>query len=346
MTKICICGHFGGDKDFYDGQTIKTKTIYKALIEEYGKKKVNKIDTYKWKKNPIRFFIRCVKDMKNTENMIVMPAQNGVKVFIPLFVFLNRFYHKKIFYIVIGGWLPELLEKRKKLAKSLKKIDKIFVETQLMKKRLKELGINNTEILLNFKNLNPIKIEEINTNNHKPLKLCIFSRIIKEKGIEDAIKVVTKINGLMEKPKCILDLYGQIEKKYEIELKEILKSTSTYIEYKGIIDSESSVNVLKNYDILLFPTKFSTEGLPGTLIDAYCAGLPIISSNWNSAREFIIPNETGLIYNFNDIEDFEKKLDYIIKNSNLILDMKKKSIEFYRIFKKENAIVPLLKELV
>ena len=38
MHKITICGHFGGNEKFLDGQTIKTKNIYLALLEKYGEK--------------------------------------------------------------------------------------------------------------------------------------------------------------------------------------------------------------------------------------------------------------------------------------------------------------------
>ena len=46
------------------------------------------------------------------EHVVILPAQNGVKVFIPLFVFLKNF-RKKLHYIVIGGWLPNFIEKKK-----------------------------------------------------------------------------------------------------------------------------------------------------------------------------------------------------------------------------------------
>ena len=38
------------------------------------------------------------------------------------------------------------------------------------------------------------------------------------------------------------------------------------------MDSEKTVKTLENYYLLLFPTKFRTEGIPGTIIDALSAG--------------------------------------------------------------------------
>lgn len=93
--KLSVCGHFGGNNNFCDGQTVKTKNIYQALCEYYGEEKINKIDTYNWKKHPISFLYECINGMKNSQNMIILPAQNGVKVFVPLFLIINKFYKRK-----------------------------------------------------------------------------------------------------------------------------------------------------------------------------------------------------------------------------------------------------------
>ena len=161
MHKITICGHFGGNEKFLDGQTIKTKNIYLALLEKYGEKEINRIDTYHWKKQPIIFLKRCLKGIKESKNIIILPAQNGVRVFIPLFLLINKLYKRRIFYIVIGGWLPEFLENRKGLLEKVKKLDKVFVETNKMKRQLANLEIKNVEILVNFKNITPLKEEEL-----------------------------------------------------------------------------------------------------------------------------------------------------------------------------------------
>ena len=115
MYKISICGHFGGENQCYDGQTVKTQNIYEALKAYYGETEINKLDTYQWKKRPIVFLVRCIEAMKHSKNIIILPANNGVKVFVPLFTFLKKFFDTKIFYIVIGGWLPELLKEKKSL---------------------------------------------------------------------------------------------------------------------------------------------------------------------------------------------------------------------------------------
>ena len=344
MYKIMICGHFGGRQNFLDGQTIKTKNIYEKLTNIYNKNEILCLDTYKWKKHPISFFEKCVEGIKNSKNIIILPAQNGVRVFIPLFLLINKLYKRKIFYIVIGGWLPEFLETRKGLLKKVKKLDKVFVETNNMKKKLEKIDVKNVEILVNFKNITPLKEEELVFNYNKPYKLCTFSRVMKEKGIEDAIQVVKNINEESNEIVYELDVYGQIDEGYKDNFTKIINTSPEYIQYKGCIDAEKSVDTLKNYYLLLFPTKFKTEGIPGTIIDALSAGVPIIASRWDNADEIISEGKNGLIYKFNDLVDFCEKLK-IMLNCQKVFIMKKNCVEYAKNFDGNVAIETLTNEL-
>lgn len=324
--KITICGHFGGNKEFYDGQTVKTKNIYLALLDKYKKENINIIDTYGWKKQPIKFLIKCINGIKKSENIIILPARNGVKAFIPIFLFINKLYKRKIFYIVIGGWLFELLTNRKRLTKKIKKLDKVFVETNNMKENLSILGIDNVEVLVNFKNIKPIENDKLNFNHTEPYRLCTFSRVMKEKGIEDAIEVVKKINEESRKEVYQLDIYGAIDNNYKEEFENVMKKAPEYVQYRGCIDSNKSIEILKEYYLLLFPTRFNTEGIPGTIIDALAAGIPIVASNWENAREIIEEGRNSLIFEINNTSEFYEKLKEALDYEK-IFEMKSKCIE-------------------
>lgn len=344
MYKILICGHFGRNENFLDGQTIKTKNIYLALLGKYGEKEINKIDTYQWKKHPISFLKKCIDGIKDSKNIIILPAQNGVRVFIPLFLLINKLYKRKIFYIVIGGWLPEFLETRKGLLKKVKKLDKVFVETNNMKKKLEKLDVKNVEILVNFKNITPLKEEELNLDYSKPYKVCTFSRVMKEKGIEDAIQVVKNINEDVNEIIYKLDIYGAIDKNYKNRFEEIMKEVPNYIQYKGCIDSNKSVDMLKGYYLLLFPTYYSGEGMAGTLIDAQMAGVPVVASDWRYNNEIIVDKINGYLYETHNLEEFEKVLKKI--NSSDIKDIKKNCLKYAKKFDSNVAIETLTNELI
>lgn len=328
MPKILMCGHFANWKESFDGQTIKTINLYKELSQKYGKENIIISDTYFIKRNPFKFILNLRHNVKKVDNVIILPAQRGIKVIAPLLNFLNRKKNFKIHYVVIGGWLPDVTANNKKLEKNLKKIDYIYVETTNTIKRLKKMGFSNLCQMNNFKSLSVSK-KNYNFNNQR-LNCCIFSRIEYLKGINDAIDAINEVN-LKSNKKIYLDLYGKIKDEYKEELQSKINN-SKYVSYKGIINSDKSVETIENYDLLLFPTLYYTEGIPGTIIDSYFAGVPILSSRWENFADVIDENNTGLGYEFKNREELEKKLIEILNGEHNLKRMsancKEKAINY------------------
>ena len=124
--KVTIVGHFAYGRNFLDGQTVKTHTLTAAFRKKYGDAEVCTIDTYGIKKKIFALPFILIKALRNSTNVIILPAHNGVKIIVPLLHFLNKFYHRKLHYSVIGGWLPSFLDGKVKLEKALKLADMIF----------------------------------------------------------------------------------------------------------------------------------------------------------------------------------------------------------------------------
>ncbi len=299
--KAVIIGHFGGNKQFYDGQTVKTKIIAKELENRLGQENVRGIDTYGGKKIFFSLLLKVFKAAKKDVNFVMLPAHNGVKIFSPILLVLKRIFKVHIHYAVIGGWLPTLLKERKGLAKTLSRFDNIFVETNTMKAALEAQGFNNVILMPNCKELTPLSKEQL-IYSLKPYKLCTFSRVMKEKGIEDAVKAVMEINQKYEATVYTLDIYGPVDPEQETWFDELQKSFAEYVKYAGVVPFDKSVDVLKGYYALLFPTRFYTEGVPGTIIDAYAAGVPVISAKWQSFNDVIDENVTGIGYEFENVK--------------------------------------------
>lgn len=340
---VCIIGHFGFAKNLLNGQTVKTKIITKELEKQLGKEEVLKIDTHGGKKKMLQLIFQLPVTMKNVKNIIMMPAHNGIRFFAPLLVFFNSFFHIKLHYVVIGGWLPEFLENKKRLQKNLKKFDGIYVETNTMKVNMEKQGFSNIYILPNCKELKILKENELVYATSKPFKLCTFSRVMKEKGIEDAVNAVEEINKKYDETIFTLDIYGQID-TMQTEWFESLQSRFLKdVSYKGLVPFDKSTDVLKNYYALLFPTYYEGEGFAGTLIDAMAAGVPIIASDWRYNSEIVQDNRTGFL--IKNSESLHEKLEFIKSNITLVNDMKKICIEEAKEYLPNIAMNKLIKKL-
>lgn len=344
-ARVAVIGHFAFGKECFDGQTVKTKIITNELSKQLGRDEVIKIDTAGGKSTLLKAPFQSWKSLKKTQNVIIFPAHNGVRVYVPLLSFFRKFFkNRKLHYVVIGGWLPEFLKTRKSLAKKLKRFDEIYVETNTMKRALEEQGFTNIVVMPNCKDLKILKPEELVYPTGEPYKLCTFSRVMKEKGIEDAVNAVKVINEEAGRIVYTLDIYGQIDSGQAQWFENLQTTFPDYINYRGIVDYDKSVEVLKNYFALLFPTRFYTEGIPGTIIDAYAAGIPVIASKWESYSD-IINDRTGIGYDFDSENGLTENLLQAANITTIIFDKKTQCLTEAESYKPENIVRILIERI-
>lgn len=293
MKLVAICGHFGFGKDLSNGQTIKTCVLCEAMKYLLGEESVTTVDTHGGAKRVPGMILDTYKACKKSKNIIILPAYKGLMLFAPMCAFYNLIFHRKLYYVVVGGWLSEFLKRHHWLKRALMRFDGIFVETKAMRTALEQMGFTNVEILPNCKSLPILREEELPDISQLPYKLCTFSRVMKEKGIEIAMNAVQMANRKIGAPAFTLDIYGPIWKTYAEEFPKVLASVPSYITYKGEVPFDKSTDALKDYTALLFPTYYEGEGFAGTLIDAMAAGVPVLASDWKYNAEIVKSGATG-----------------------------------------------------
>lgn len=124
-----------------------------------------------------------------------------------------------------------------------------------------------------------------------------------------------------------------------------MKKSPSYITYGGTVDFNKSVEVLQNYFALVFPTRFFTEGIPGTILDAYAAGIPVICSRWESFEDVVDDAVTGYGYEFGNYAELEYILEMIGNNPQMIVDLKKNCIRKSVEYQPDKAIYPLIRRI-
>ena len=345
MIKIGIIGHVSKNHKSVNGQTIKTKTIIDSLVEEYGASQVKIVSTSNWKKKNFLLLVQILCLIILSKNIIIMPANSGIKIIPKIVVIFGKFFNKKLHYIVIGGWLPEYVKLNIKSSKYLRKFHYIYVETYEMKLLLANIGFDNIVYMPNFKRIEPLKFEELQMNYFPPYNLCFFSRIIREKGIFDAIDAVRKVNDYHKSVLFKLDIYGPIDNEILNEFENVIRGKEEYISYNGIVNYEKTQLYIKNYLYLLFPTYYQGEGFPGTLIDAFFSGVPVIASNWKYNSEIVKNRYSGFIYDRNNRELCDVLVESVA-DMDLISEMKKNCISEANKFTAKSVIATLTERLI
>lgn len=339
MKKISVIGHFAFGENLLNGQTVKTKIVTEELCRQLGEEQVMKIDTHGGFKNLIKAPFQVFTALRESKNVIIFPAHNGLRIYAPLLAFLKPFFRgRRIHYAVIGAWLGEFIKSRRLLLKCLKSFDGIYAETDTLKRSLEKSGLTNVKVVPNCKQLNILESEALQGVAVPPLRLCTFSRVMKEKGIQTAAEVVEKVNKELGFTAYTLDIFGQIESGQEEWFVNLREKLPDFISYQGFVDADRSVEVLKDYFALLFPTHFYTEGIPGTVIDAYAAGVPVISAKWQSYGDVIDEGITGMGYDFDSIGQLEELLLKIADKPEIITSMKQACLNKARQYTPETAV--------
>lgn len=249
----------------YGGVTIKNNYIIQKIFDTYD---VKIIDLMKCKKKKFFIFKTMFDIIKAyVDKSIVIYGSGSYK---RLEILLNvqnliggRKSLQKTVNVVMGGMFYNTLLKNTRFSKIVSKLKINLVETRGMKKQLEELNIKNVDIFPNAKSINNSLSAKQRTGRERKIKCLFFSQISCEKGVDE----------------------------------------NNNVTYQGVFDATKN-NVyekLHEYDILLFPSRWKGEGVPGVLIESKMAGIVPIVSNHLYNSEIVLNNIEGIVLEKKDI---------------------------------------------
>lgn len=93
------------------------------------------------------------------------------------------------------------------------------------------------------------------------------------------------------------------------------------VTYEGKYTPEDLPNILDQTDIVVLPSLM--ENYPLVIREAFCAGVPVISSRVGGIPEIVTHLSDGILFNPTDKEELRRWLQLIIDNPVIIEEMKK-----------------------
>ena len=345
MNNLLIIGAFDFNQGPINGAIVKIREVADHL-QSFPNISVATIDT---SINPIKVFqlLRSIwEGFRDADHIIIMPGYNGLRLLIHFYIYWKDKYKVKVHYIVLGGWLPDYARRNTYTSNLLHKLDGIYVETNFIKKPLELLGYSNVHKMPNFRNISNQNIQESQSVDDA-IRLVFISRVDKAKGVCTAIRAVESVNSEYQKTQFKLHFFGPIRDEFEIEFSDLLRKSDDDTKYLGVLSrgSEQVVEVMLNYDFLIFPTYYSGEGFAGVIIEAFSAGLPVIASDWRSNPELITHLETGFIFETESLESLTRTLKYIAENKSIIPQMRKNCIKEAKKFSTTQVIKHFLRDI-
>ena len=158
------------------------------------------------------------------------------------------------------------------------------------------------------------------------LRLIYVGHVKEDKGIFVLLESlgVLGASGGCESISC--DIYGQIlaegESLFRARLSEVHCA-----RYKGVLDFDSVVPTMQQYDALVLPTYHSGEGHPGTLIDAMIAGIAVIATDFRSIPELVQNKVNGLLVTPGDPVSLTQAIRTIYHDRELLRSMARRNYE-------------------
>ena len=302
--RIGFIGRIDPDETMVDGQTVKTRTLYRYMVRRFGASNIRAVDTLDYHHQGGRVVRELIRCLHACDDVVVLLSSGGRRALFPILWLASTALGVRIYHDLIGGSLADDVEADPSglLVHYLNSFEVNWVETRALADRLSALGVRNASHLPNFKDVDDVDVDPT-APRERPRRLCTLSRVTPEKGIDNAVRAVAAING-DGPPVVTLDVFGPIEPSYEERFRRLVDSVP-HVRYAGRVPPERAAAAVSGHFALIFPTEWTGEGVPGTIIDAMHAGLPVVASRWRYYGEMLQDGVTGLSYDFDRPELLE-----------------------------------------
>jgi glycosyltransferase involved in cell wall biosynthesis len=263
-----------------------------------------------------------IKEFLLRDSFFVIGLSNGSLIMITQIIsVISRDALNRSIVMVMGGTLHKIIEQRPKLINHFSNYKRLYVETESMKISLSKNGLKNVEVFPNCRDKIDINTNRI-SNEHDKIKCLYFSLISTDKGADIVVETAKHLES--EGVQYEIDFYGPIDENYSDEFHKSIKSNLN-INYRGVFKSSKHNKVyskLAEYDVLLFPTRWKNEGVPGVLVESKIAGIPSIVSDINFNAEIINDGSDGIVMNENSALHIFNAINLLYSNRKLLSKMK------------------------
>ncbi|WP_194756846.1 glycosyltransferase family 4 protein [Aliidiomarina indica] len=123
-------------------------------------------------------------------------------------------------------------------------------------------------------------------------RFIYIGHVARMKGILELVEVMKRLPEDYN-----LDVYGPLVEKDILQFLE-----TSRIMYRGVLRPELVTAKLCEYDVLVLPTKWKTEGYPGVIIESFSVGLPVIATNLRGISEIVEHASNGFLTPIGDVD--------------------------------------------
>jgi len=212
----------------------------------------------------------------------------------------------------------------KPIAKVANYANIIITTSDAVKKPLTKSKIFNTKTI--YAGIDYNKYEQYDKNSQEG-RILALGTWLPLKGLEDLIEAIDLLDNKNLDFK--LEIAGPLNSysaKYADEIRELSKRlvSENLIEFTG-----KTENAFKNYSkalMFILPSS-GPDAFPTVTLEAMAMELPVIATNAGGTIEQVDDGITGFIVSLKNPRAIAEKIEYLLKNKELALEMGKKGQE-------------------
>lgn len=247
---------------------------------------------------------QIAKSVRTADVVTLHSATSGLHIMGPSVAYLSRLNNKPLIIRKFGGtdFLKYKPIRRYLIQWALRRAEIYLAETKYLVKAARECGLHHAEW---YSNSRPMPVNDKEVQKGQCHRFVYLGQIRQIKGIREIIKAGERFGDGI-----IIDIYGTLDFDVPKEDFDGLEK----VRYCGVVNPENVLQVLGNYDVLLLPT-LANEGYPGVILEAYSAGLPVISTRMGAIQE-IVDEDTGILIEPHNVEELYEAIRRLINDQN------------------------------
>lgn len=154
---------------------------------------------------------------------------------------------------------------------------------------------------------------DVTAHGSRPCRrFVMLSQLRPEKGVVEAVAAMASIPD-----DCTLDVYGPRMPGTDMAW----FADRERVRYCGELAPTDVSAVLAAHDALVFPSYHAGEGLPGAVIEALQAGLPVIAARWRSLPELVVHESSGLLVEPRSVEELAAAMTRLSRDRALFTQL-------------------------
>lgn len=230
---------------------------------------------------------------------------------------LKRNYYNAVKNEIIATWLTKIT------MNVYKQADVVLTMNDFSRSLIAEYGLKRqVKILPNATNLIPKTFEKDFENSvlskhgidNSAFNIIFIGRFVEVKNVYFILKIIENLRIINKNFKMIFLGYGPEQSKMTKIVKE--KNLSNFVTFTGKIDSSDEKAILiKNSNLLLFPSDYDTDGI--VKIECACYKVPTLCIE-NTGVSSNMKNDHNAFIEKYSLDAFIDRLDYLIKNPNVV----------------------------